>query len=139
MRLYSITNYKLVSKLSKVLDLEVTYPPILLVLNFLLFQSAEGNLPIVSFFIIGVAKFFIPYISYVLIVEKRYGWLISLVVLIVIPSIIIYFIVKDLFLGKYFLLLPFVAFYFYCLLLKFSVKEWLNDYDAKMERDSTTA
>lgn len=139
MRLYSITNYKLVSKLSKVLDLEVTYPPILLVLNFLLFQSAEGNLPIVSFFIIGVAKFFIPYISYVLIVEKRYGWLISLVVFIVIPSIIIYFIVKDLFLGKYFLLLPFVAFYFYCLLLKFSVKEWLNDYDAKMERDSTTA
>ncbi|MEJ5261918.1 MAG: hypothetical protein WHT45_04510 [Ignavibacterium sp.] len=138
MRLYSITNYELVSKLSKVLDLEVTYPPILLVLNFLLFQSAEGNLPIVSFFIIGAAKFFIPFISYVLIVEKRYGWLISLVVFIVIPSIIIYFIVKDLFLGKYFLLLPFVAFYFYCLLLKFSVKEWLNDYDAKMERDSTT-
>lgn len=135
MRLYSITNYELVSKLSKVLDAEVTYPPILLGLNFLLFQSTEGNLPIASFFIIGIAKFFIPFIVYVLIVEKRYGWLISMIVFIIIPSIIIYFVVKDLFLGKYFLLLPFAAFFFYCLLLKFSVKEWLNDYDAKMEID----
>lgn len=139
MRLYSITNYELVSKLSKVLDVEVTYPPILIGLNFLLFQSTEGNLPMASFFIIGAAKFFIPIIAYVLTVEKRYGWIISLIVFIVIPSIIIYFIVKDLFLGKYFLLLPFVAFFFYCLLLKFSVKEWLNDFDAKLERDSTIA
>jgi hypothetical protein len=133
---YSILRYDLVSKLSKILELEVTYPPILIGLTLLLFQSTEGNFPIALFFVIGAAKFFIPFIAYVLIIEKRYGWLISLVAFIIIPSIIIYFIVKDLFLGKYFLLLPFITFYFYCLLLKFSVREWLNEHEAKNERES---
>lgn len=128
---YSIVRYDLVSKLSKILNLEVTYPPILTGLTLLLFQSTEGNFPIALFIVIGAAKFFIPFIAYVLIIEKRYGWLISLIAFIIIPSIVIYFIVKDIFLGKYFLLLPFIAFFFYCLLLKFSVREWLDEYEAK--------
>lgn len=132
---YSIVSYDLVSKLSKILELEVTYPPIIIGLTLLLFQSTEGNFPIALFLVIGAAKFFIPFIAYVLIVEKRYGWLISLVAFIIIPSIVIYFIVKDTFLGKYFLLLPFIAFFFYCLLLKFSVREWLDEYEAKRERE----
>lgn len=132
---YSIIRYDLVSKLSKILELEVTYPPTIIGLILLLFQSSEGNFPIALFFVIGAAKFFIPFIAYVLIIEKRYGWLISLVAFIIIPSIIIYFIIKDIFLGKYFLLLPFIAFFFYCLLLKFSVREWLDEYEAQRERE----
>lgn len=136
---YSIVRYDLVSKLSKILELEVTYPPILIGLTLLLFQSTEGNFPIALFFVIGIAKLFILFILYVLIIEKRYGWLISLVAFIIIPSIIIYFIVKDIFLGKYFLLLPFIAFYFYCLFLKFTVREWIDEFESKSEKELDTS
>lgn len=115
--------------------MEVTYPPVLIAISFLIFQSVDNSLPLSTILIIAAAKMAIPFIVYVLIKEKKFGWIVSLLVFIVVPSTIIYFIIRESIFSKYFLLIPFLIFFFYCLLLKNSVRDWLAEAEARIERE----
>lgn len=128
-------NIYLLKRLKQTLDLEVTYPPVLIAISFLIFQSVDNSLPLSTILIIAAAKMAIPFIVYVLIKEKKFGWIVSLLVFIVVPSTIIYFIIRESIFSKYFLLIPFLIFFFYCLLLKNSVRDWLAEAEARIERE----
>lgn len=78
------------------------------------------------------AILFTPYIFYVLINEKRYGWIVTFFVLIVIPLVAGYFIFKDTLAFEASILIPLGIFYFYCYLLKFAVDDWIREYSWKM-------
>ncbi|AFH49421.1 Hypothetical protein IALB_1714 [Ignavibacterium album JCM 16511] len=131
----TIKNIELIKKLKQTLDLEVTYPPVLIAVSFFIFQSVDNSLPVPTILIIAAAKMAIPFIVYVLIKENKIGWIFSLLVFIVIPSVIIYFIIRESIFSKYFLLIPFLIFFFYCLLLNNSVRDWLAEAQAREERE----
>lgn len=88
--------------------------------------------------VIGVfalaALLFTPYILKVLIKEKKYGWIILFIVMIIIPEILGYFIFKKTLAFEAALLIPLAFFYFYCYLIKFEVDKWLAEYNWHQER-----
>lgn len=131
----TIKNIELVERLRQILDLEVTYPPVLITITFLFLNSINNSLPTLTILIIAIAKMAIPFIVYVLLVEKKYIWLISLLIFIIIPSVIIYSSISESVFSKYFLLIPFMIFYFYCVLLKYAVRDWFSEAEAKAEHE----
>jgi len=88
--------------------------------------------------IIGIialaALLFTPYIFFVLIKEKKFGWIILYFIVIPIPEVLGYLIFKDTLAFEAALLIPIVFFYFYCYLIKFEVDKWLADYNWHQER-----
>ena len=80
------------------------------------------NITIILMFI--AAFVFIPFMLKVLIEEKRFGWIIFFLVIVVMP-IIIFFAVNMDSSYKYFLSLIILAFfYFYCFVLKLTIRDW---------------
>jgi len=114
---FEIIEFSKLSKMYKILNYQVI---------------SSGALPIVYFLPINfvylltlAAILFTPYMLYVLYEEKKIGWIVSFVVIVLIPSVLIVFFYSDLFLL---LLLPF---YLYCFLLRFEVKNWLSEKRAR--------
>lgn len=71
-----------------------------------------------------------PFIVYVLYREKRYGWLASYFIIVIIPVILFFIIFQDsleflIWMPVYYM----VPFYFYSFILKFSVDEWIREYN----------
>ncbi len=127
---------EILERLKQILDLEITYPPVMISISFLIMQSDLKGIPVLVIIFIVVAKLAIPFIIYVLLKERKYFWIASLFLFIVIPALITYLIIKDSVFSKFFLLIPYILFYFYCLLLKFSVRDWLMEAEAKSEREN---
>ncbi|MCX8107054.1 MAG: hypothetical protein N3D80_14395 [Ignavibacterium album] len=129
-------NVDLLNRLKTILDLEITYPPILLSLTFFIMYSVNNQTSIIIVVIIAIAKLAIPFIIYVLYKEKKYGWIVSLILLIILPSSIIYWLIRDSVFSRYFLIIPFLLFYFFCVLLKFTVREWLTEAEVRLELEN---
>ncbi|MDZ7626133.1 MAG: hypothetical protein U5J96_16995 [Ignavibacteriaceae bacterium] len=85
--------------------------------------------PINLYVIVGAAILFTPYMLYVLYKERKYGWIVIFFLVVVLPYPIIYLIVGEYILLTAWLLLPVIPFYLYCFLIKFSVDDWLNNYN----------
>jgi predicted neutral ceramidase superfamily lipid hydrolase len=85
--------------------------------------------PINLYIIIAAAILFTPYMLYVLIKEKKYGWIVIFFLMVVLPYPIIYLIIGEYILLTAWLLLPVIPFYLYCFLIKFSVDDWLREYN----------
>lgn len=71
-----------------------------------------------------------PFIVYVLYREKRYGWLASYFIMVLIPVILFFIIFQDSI--EYMIWMPvyyMVPFYFYSFIIKFSVDEWIREYN----------
>lgn len=71
-----------------------------------------------------------PFIVYVLYREERYGWLASYFIMVIIPVIIFFIIFQDNL--EYMIWMPFyymIPFYFYSFIIKFSVDEWIREYN----------
>lgn len=71
-----------------------------------------------------------PFIVYVLYSEKRYGWLASYFIIVIIPVILFFIIFQDslefmIWMPVYYM----VPFYFYSFIIKFSVDEWIREYN----------
>lgn len=79
------------------------------------------------------AILFAPYIFYVLINEKRYGWIVTFFAMVMIPLVGGYFIFKDTLAFEASILIPLGIFYFYCYLIKFAVDDWIRKYNWKMQ------
>lgn len=129
-------NIDLLNRLKTILDLEITYPPILLSLTFFIMYSVNNQTSIIIVVIIAIAKLAIPFIIFVLYKEKKYGWIVSLILLIILPSSIIYWLIRDSVFSRYFLIIPFLLFYFFCVLLKFTVREWLTEAEVRLELEN---
>lgn len=129
-------NIDLLERLKQILDLEVTYPPILISVTYLFLYASDQSNNTALLVIIAIAKMAIPFIVYVLYKEKKYGWIVSLILLIILPSSVIYWLISDSVFSRYFLIIPFLLFYFFCLLLKFTVREWLTEAEARLELEN---
>ncbi len=65
---------------------------------------------------------------YVLVNERKYGWIIMFFLVVVLPYPLLYLIIGDYILLPAWMLLPIIPFYFYCFIIKFSVEDWLREY-----------
>ena len=85
--------------------------------------------PINLYIIIAAAILFTPYMLYVLIKERKYGWIVIFFLMVVLPYPVIYLIIGEYILLTAWLLLPVIPFYLFCFLTKFSVDDWLREYN----------
>jgi hypothetical protein len=87
------------------------------------------EIKVILIIIAGAAVLFTPFILYVLIKEKKYGWIIFYFVLIILPLLLGYMIFKDTLAFEAALLFPLGFFYLYCYIIKFQVDKWITDYN----------
>jgi len=77
--------------------------------------------------LIGAEILFTPFIIYVLVLENKKGWIISFLILVLLPSVLIL-----VFVSQYYMLILF-PFYLYCFILRFEAKSWLTEKRARNE------
>lgn len=105
-------------KLSKVLNYQLS-TTVLLILTY------AGGLTIVVTTIAAIL--FSPYMLYVLYLEKKYGWIIFFTILVFVPIVIfISLSIWEL------LFVPLALAYFYYFLLKFVVRDWIQERNSKI-------
>lgn len=102
-----------------------------LYLNFELSSSAlyimSFSYGIVLFLTAGAALIFTPLMIYTLFKMRKYFWLLLFFTLVILPQPIVYLISSD---KTYFTVLLFIElgiFYFYCVVLRFVVNDWVEE------------
>jgi hypothetical protein len=128
-----ITDIAAVQRFSDILNFQITIPPALYLLYIWIYIFLPNQIMvyipiIILVIIISAAVLFTPYIIYITIKEKRYGWIITFFLMIISPLIFGPLIFKDTLAYEASLLIPIGLFYFYCYLIKFSVASWIKDY-----------
>ncbi len=83
--------------------------------------------------IAAAAILFTPYIFYVLIKERKFGWIIIFFAMIIIPLLLAFIIFRDTLAFEAVILISLACFYFYCYLIKFEVDKWLGEYYSYQE------
>jgi hypothetical protein len=105
---------------------------------FLNYELSSSSLYLLSFvyfstFVLAIiaAVIFTPFLIYVLYKNRKYFWLILFFVFILFPTLIIYFTnLKEMVLSIA-LYIELGLFYFYCVVLRFVVADWVEDVKAK--------
>ena len=103
---------------------------IILIITYIL-RIAKVSDPIYTlllFIAFSPPVLFTPFIVYVLIKEKRFGWLTVFFIIVILPAVvgIIIFYEQFQFTWMFFLVFPF---FFFCYFIKFSVDEWIREYN----------
>jgi len=140
-----IYNIFLVKRLRRILLFLVSISlPILIpiiVMQFIIFKYARSlKLNTEIFFyplclIVGAVVLVTPFILYVLFKEKRHAWIIIFLVIVVLPWLFTYSIsFGDIFIVRWMIVLT-APFYLYCYLLKRTIGEWIEEYDAHLGRE----
>ncbi|KAF0162182.1 MAG: hypothetical protein FD188_136 [Ignavibacteria bacterium] len=80
------------------------------------------------------ALLFTPFLIYVLIKAKKYTWLISFLIVVLLPVLIMLIISSNALYTTSFLLVQLGMFYVYCFVLRFSVIDWVEDIKWKSVR-----
>ncbi len=93
----------------------------------------QNIFPINLYIIVIAAILFTPYMMYVIIKEKHYEWVVIFFFTVVLPYPLLYLILGDYILLPAWLLLPIVPFYLYCFLIKYSVDNWLREYNWELQ------
>lgn len=83
--------------------------------------------------IVGAAILFTPYIFFVLIKERKFGWIVIFFVMIIIPLLVMHILFLDALFHDAIILIPLASFYFYCYLIKYEVDRWLGEYHSYQE------
>ena len=82
------------------------------ILNYQLSTSVllflQGNVWISLPLLIIAAVLFTPYLLYVIIIENRYGWLISFFFIAILPFVLLYFFSRDSYAFEAMMLVPFI-------------------------------
>ena len=81
---------------------------------------------ITFYFIYLIVAVFSVYMLYVLFIEKKFGWIISFFVFVLLPGVLLKIFLNHSEIYKYFALLPFGLFFFYCFLLRLTINDWLH-------------
>lgn len=90
--------------------------------SLLFFLNWFWNIAIVLMTIAAVL--FTPFMLKVLIEERRIGWIIFFVIIVVIPVFILFILNMELTNKLFFGLIPLALFYFYCFLLRIVIRDW---------------
>jgi len=103
---------------------------IILVITYILSIAKVSN-PIyilLLFIAFSLPVLITPFIVYVLLKEKRFGWLTVFFIIVLLPAVvgIIIFYEQFQFTWMFFLVFPF---FFFCYFIKFSVDEWIREYN----------
>ena len=115
-----IHNYEAVNRLGLILNYELASSTLLL-LSYM--SGIFLTLAIVA------AILFAPYLAYVLFTEKRFGWIVSFIIIVLCPIIISFLLGIT---EEYFsiiLIVTLALFYFYCFVIRMSVREWIKEYN----------
>jgi len=124
-----------VQRLRKLLVINYTLPPAAAGIFFLsqhvlkLLKISDPVFVLLIIIAISPPVLVTPFIVYVLYREKRYGWLASYFIMVIIPVILFFIIFQDSL--EYMIWMPvyyMVPFYFYSFIIKFSVDEWIREY-----------
>lgn len=106
------------------------------------FQISSFLLIIVSFFVefalllfAALASVFMFYLVYVLWYERKQGWIISFFIFVLGSFALKYVDTGIHLLNKTFYIVPLVAFFTYCFLLKISLPDWIKDKRWKKVRE----
>lgn len=83
--------------------------------------------------IVGAAILFTPYIFFVLIKERKFGWIVIFFIMIIIPLLFVHILFLDALFHDAIILIPLAFFYFYCYMIKYEVDRWLNEYYSHQE------
>ena len=83
--------------------------------------------------IVAAAILFTPYIFYVLIKERKFGWIIFFFIMIIIPFLFVHILFLDALFHDAIIMIPLASFYFYCYLIKYEVDRWLSEYYSHQE------
>jgi len=113
---YTIDN---LSRLSKVLNYQLSTTLLLILLY-------AGLLTLLAATIAAIL--FSPYMLYILYLEKKNGWIIFFVVMVLLPIIVIF-----LFAPLVLLFIPLALVYFYYFTLRLVVRDWIQEKNAKRE------
>lgn len=70
------------------------------------------------------AILFTPFMMWVLFQEKRYGWIASFIIAVMLPVIGVFFIDSKVAWKTIAGLLPLAFFYFYCFCLRLTIRDW---------------
>jgi len=82
-------------------------------------------IPILIPLLFLAAIIFTPYIVYVLFKEERNGWLLTFILMVLLPVVLLLVLVYQYF------VLTLLPFYLYCFLLRFEAKSWLTEMRAR--------
>jgi hypothetical protein len=106
------------TRLKKLLNYQVSGS----LLYFLSFQVF-----IFIFFASAAALIFTPFMVYVLFTEKKKGWIIIFLVIVVLPFILLLVLSLMYEFGRPLIYISLGLFYFYCFLLRFEVNDWSRE------------
>ncbi len=76
----------------------------------------------------------VPYTLWILIKEKKHGWIIGLVLAVVIPLGFLLIVFQAKMLYNHSLFLPILFYSIFCYMLNSEVKDWLNEYYSQQNR-----
>ena len=133
LRLKTIYDIKSVDRLRKLLTVGYTIPPamgaVFFIFNYIIFSLKISSpvFPIMFSIVFFPPAIFTPYILYVLFKEKRYGWIVTYFIFVIVPGAIAVTVLG--FAYGLIILILFAPFYFFCFLIKFSVEEWIREYN----------
>lgn len=115
--IYIDQNYNL-TRLRKYLNYQVSSS----LLYFLSFQVF-----IFIFIASAAALIFTPFMLYVLITEKKYGWIVFFIIIFIVPTAMLLMLSWMVEFSKPLLFISLGLFYFYCFLLRFQVNDWSKE------------
>ena len=130
-----INNINVVDRFRNLLVANYSLPPAALALiwlsNIILsyFKISSPILYFLPFIIISPPILFTPFFIYVLFSEKRYGWLTTYILLVMLPAIFLIVSIWGDFTQIGFIFLLMLPFYTFCFFIKFSVEEWIREYN----------
>jgi len=130
-----INNINVVDRFRNLLVANYSLPPAALAMiwlsNIILsyFKISSPILHFLPFIIISPPILFTPFFIYVLFSEKRYGWLTIYILLVMLPAIFLIVSIWGDFTQIRFIFLLMLPFYAFCFFIKFSVEEWIREYN----------
>ena len=129
----TIYNIDSVQRFRKLLTIGYAVPPaagaVMIIINYIASEAkiSSSIIPILFSILFFPPAIFTPYIVYVLLTEKRFGWLITYFIIVIIPGIIAITVLG--FSYGLIILILLAPFYFFCFIIKFSVDEWIREYN----------
>ena len=94
--------------------------------TFLLFALSFFSI-ILIFILSALAFLFMPYVIFVLYQNEKYSWIISLILMVVLPVFLLVFLVEQTYTLMILLLIELAVFYVYCFSLRIALNGWVKE------------
>jgi hypothetical protein len=141
----TINDIDAVQRFRKLLTVGYTVPPsagvLVFAINYIINAARISNpiIPILFSILFFPPVLFTPYILFVLFKEKRFGWIAAYIIMVIIPGVIAITVLGYAY--GLILLILFAPFYLFCFFIKFSVDEWIREFNweqqlAKQRKES---